>query len=214
LKSRYGDDCQESSNPKTTPTPSPQPRTTQQQQQRPPIDYTKPLTIKGDACFANAETFVYRGQTADGRPWYSADVTFLGLKADVAYIFYDANCDGKVGKPYAAHGHPQWIMSRKKPLTDRLVDVDGTGKCVRDQDDGGSYSKAENFDWTPPIPSEGLVSCPNVFGVRKVNFVYSRTLMRCTDSFPMTGVGAPHQRSIEVALCYGIFADVHNCDNA
>lgn len=126
--------------------------------QRPPLSYAKAISIVSDLCFAKkTETFACRGHTADGRPWYSAYVEFLDYPfPGTVYIFYDSNCDGKSG---AAHGHPQWVISEYKPKTDRLVDIDGTGTCVQDQY-FGQYTKAENFDWTPPMGVENLLSCP------------------------------------------------------
>ena len=132
----------------------------------PPTNFTRDLEVSGDDCaVVKYGTFKYQGNTADGRPWYSVsvDVSIIGLEWTDAYVFYDANCDGKTGSDHSEeHGHPQWIFSPwNKPDPTRLVDLDGTGKCLREQNKGGTYSRTANYDWTP-ADEVLLVSCPSI----------------------------------------------------
>eukprot|EP00729_Bicosta_minor_P018362 gene18362-biopygen1523 len=108
-------------------------------------------------------TFKRQGFTADGRPWYKASVTSgfaLGAVVNVAYLYYDRDCDGKAGN--SANDYPQWASSEVEPDPAKLEDLDGTGKCVGDQDTAGSYSMKEDYDLTPTI-GKIMANCPDLF---------------------------------------------------
>jgi hypothetical protein len=83
----------------------------------------------GRAIDVGQNTWVYEGNTADGRPYYSIPIELVGFEAAVLYLYYDANCNGKGGAPHAQPHHPQWIYSDLKPSTKLLCDLDGDGKC-------------------------------------------------------------------------------------
>ena len=55
------------------------------------------------------------------------------VSADKAYLYYDADCDGKGGS------HPQWVASIVKPNLTRWVDLDDDGKCLK----GGGHVDLE-----------------------------------------------------------------------
>ena len=54
--------------------------------------FTRDLDMNEDDCFGVDTTlFKYKGDTADGRPWYSTSVTVMGVGIQELYLFYDAN---------------------------------------------------------------------------------------------------------------------------
>ena len=121
--------------------------------------FTRDLDMNEDDCFGVDTTlFKYKGDTADGRPWYSTSVTVMGVGIQELYLFYDANCDGKTGDAHSKYGHPQWVVNKERPDPSRLIDLDNNGQCLRDQDKGGSYTRKPSYDMTPPM-QEVMVSC-------------------------------------------------------
>eukprot|EP00729_Bicosta_minor_P030227 gene30227-biopygen24645 len=131
---------------------------------RPPISFTQNYEAGKDDCAFTVLEFKYQGNTADGRPWYIAQIegripSLFGY--DKAYLYYDSNCDGKGGS------HPQWVASIVEPDPTRPYDLDNDGKCLYGGGsanlgitsfDGGSYSLNPNWDWTPAM-DELMVNC-------------------------------------------------------
>jgi hypothetical protein len=102
-------------------------------------------------------TWSYAGNTVDGRPYWTKYIEYksfgFAIAGKDAFLYYDANCDGKTGASHSAKGWPQWIVSEVRPSTTKGFDLNSDGSCPgdrNDKEDSGAYSDAPNWDWIPP----------------------------------------------------------------
>ena len=134
---------------------------------QPPSLLTRDIQYLGLDCalaeFGNDGVWTYKGNTADGRPYYHNVGIMIGIRKDY-YIYYDANCDGKTGATHSTKGHPQWVMSKYEPSLTREYDLEGDGKCVGDIKESAFYSIKATYDWTFTFGEQNS-ACPHVISL-------------------------------------------------
>ena len=104
--------------------------------------------------------WTYRGQTADGKNYYSRTLDLLYL-GDTSYLFFDKDTDGS--KTGCDHAKNRWIVDSNKPSTDAVHDLDGDGDC---NFRAITINAASTTIPTPPTSDEWRVSCLEILKLK------------------------------------------------